>query len=121
MQCCLASTNESSYTFQREQALQLIYEHIICNAFTFNCMYLHYIVTTDIASVTMEKTVAAPRVAIFTSLSQTTPKSAVIVAERQVICPIPVTANFITDLISGLLGTYYIFHVQYSTVPETFL
>ena len=76
------------------------------------CICIIY-VTIDIASVTMEKTVAAPRVAMFTSLSQTNPKSAIIVAERQVICPIPVTTNFLTDLITGLLGTYYIFHVQY--------
>ena len=38
------------------------------------------------------------------------PKSAILIAERQVICPTPVTANFIMDLITALLGTYYNVH-----------
>ena len=63
--------------------------------------------------VTEEKTVAEPRVATFTSLAQKMPKSAILIAERQVIWPTPVTANFIIDLITALLGTYYIFNVHY--------
>ena len=62
---------------------------------------------------TEEKTAAAPRVARFTSLAQKMPKSAILIAERQVICPTPVTANFIMDSITALLGMYYIFNVHY--------
>lgn len=85
------------------------------SVFIMQCIYTYIQVTATLDGILNKKSEPEPRLVILTSILQGDPKSAMIIAESDVVCTIKPgkMVPLIDYSIVVLLATYYVFDVKY--------